>query len=344
MPDPSPPRKHKRRWGLYAPYILAAVAFAAWSLFWLVLRGQVEDRLNRSFADMRAAGYEASYKDLTVSGYPFRLDVEVTQPRIVEPLGWGISAPRLEAEASAYVLTHWMIVAPEGLVLHRPGSGEVAVAGQALRASVAGKDGLRRFAFEGEKVTFAPRPGAQPFAFSAADRVDLYLRELGADKAQVQWRMQAAQARRAGIFSRIAPLVPVSLALTADLDHRGALRGDDWGQSVRAWTAAGGSATVSQLLLSLGEINVSGRGGPLTVGSDGRLRGALDLSLRQGAAALQALGQSEAVDPTSASNAAAVTAARGDGGPGGLSEIQLTFEAGATTLGPVRLGPAPRIY
>ncbi len=342
MPDDAMPSKRgPRRWGLFAPYIALLLAAVGWSLFWLVVRSQVEAGLKREAADLRASGYEASWKTLSVGGYPFRIEVEMTGPTFLEPYGWGVSAPRLTAIANAYQLTRWTFVAPEGLVLSRPGAGRVDVAGQALRASVSDLARAPRIAFEGEGVTFTPQSGSAPFAFTAAERIDLHLRAVDGDRAQLQAGLRGAQARRAGVFAQIAPLAPLTLNLTADLSHRDAFRGRDWAQSVRAWTDQGGAATVTQLLASVGEVSLSAKGGPLTVGPDGRLRGALDMSLRQGAAAIAALGAAQALDPSAAQSAAAVAQTRArEGG----ADLQLTFEAGATTLGPVRLGPAPRVY
>lgn len=342
MPDDAMPSKRRpRRWGLFAPYIALVLAAAAWSLFWLVLKSQVEETLIRESANLRTSGYEASWKTLAIGGYPFRIEVEMTEPNIVEPYGWGVSAPRLKAVANAYEIGKWTLVAPEGLVLWRPTAGKVTVAGQALRASVADLAKAPRIAFEGEKVTFTPQRGAEPYPFTAAERIDFHLRAVDGDKAQVQWSLRGAQARRTGVFAQIAPLAPLTLNLNAELSHRSALQGRDWAQSVRAWTDKGGSATVGQFLASVGDVSLSASGGPLTVAPDGRLRGSLDLSLRQGAAAIAALGAAQALDPSIARSAATVAQSRTDQGTG---ELQLNFEAGITTLGPVRLGPAPRVY
>jgi len=341
MPDDDAQRKPKRRrWGLFAPYVALVLAAAVWSVFWLVMKSQLQDRLIRESANLRTSGYEADWKALKIGGYPFRLEVELIEPRLVEPYGWGVSAPRLEAAANVYDPGHWMFVAPQGLTLARPAAGKVAVSGQFLRASIAGLGKAPRIAFEGEKMTFRPERGAEPFALTAAERMDFSLHAAEGDQAKVQWRLRGAQARRAGIFAQIAPLAPLSLTLAADLTKRSAFGGRDWSSGVRRWIDAGGEAQVDQLLVSVGDVSLSAHGGPLTVGADGRLRGSLDMALRQGAAALAALGAAQALDPNIAQSAAAVAGVRTDGGP----ELQLTFEAGMTTLGPVRIGPAPRIY
>jgi hypothetical protein len=54
------------------------------------------------------------------------------------------------------------------------------------------------------------------------------------------------------------------------------------------------------------------------------------------------MGAAGAIPEESAAAAAAVATARE--GPGDVARATLNFEAGRTTLGPVALAPAPRIY
>jgi hypothetical protein len=77
------------------------------------------------------------------------------------------------------------------------------------------------------------------------------------------------------------------------------------------------------------------------VGHDGRLRGVLNVSLRQAPHALDAMAQAGAVPPDAAAAASAVAAARQQGD---VAQATLNFEAGRVTLGPVALGPAPTVY
>ena len=48
---------------------------------------------------LRAAGYEVSWKDRGIGGYPFRLNVTLTDARVRDRSGWALEAPRLEAQA-----------------------------------------------------------------------------------------------------------------------------------------------------------------------------------------------------------------------------------------------------
>jgi hypothetical protein len=67
----------------------------------------------------------------------------------------------------------------------------------------------------------------------------------------------------------------------------------------------------------------------------------LDLSLRQAPRALGVLADTGAVSAERAAAAVAVAEARGTRD---LARATLNFEAGQTTLGPVALAPAPKVY
>jgi hypothetical protein len=68
----------------------------------------------------------------------------------------------------------------------------------------------------------------------------------------------------------------------------------------------------------------------------------LQVNLRQGARALTALAAENLVDPDAAKTAGTVVEARQ--GSGDSAQAAIDFQAGRTTLGPVALGAAPKVY
>ncbi|HUO22118.1 MAG TPA: DUF2125 domain-containing protein [Caulobacteraceae bacterium] len=85
--------------------------------------------------------------------------------------------------------------------------------------------------------------------------------------------------------------------------------GPDWPSAVRHWIGAGGVLSVAQADLDLGGLKMSAKPTPLTVGQDGALQGALPVSMA-----------------------------------GGKSQATLTFRDDQTALGPLVIGPAPRVF
>jgi hypothetical protein len=343
VPDPDPVRKPPSRLILFAPFVLLALVVLGWSALWVWARGRTAARMDAAVAELARAGYRIDWKAREIGGYPFRMDVTLTDAELREPSGWALSVPKLEGEAYMHALGHWLVAAPDGLTFTRPESGPVRVTGKRIRASLSHVE--RRppnFDFEGVNLAFAPQAGAQPFALQAAERVEFHLRAGPDDQGGVFLSVDNGKARLSGLFGRIAQGKPISIAWNATLSKMSAFSGRDWPDAVRRWTEAGGAMTVRNAGVTAGEALIGANSGSLTVGADGRLRGALEVTLRQAPRALAAMGTSGALSPQAAQAAADVAQARE--GPDRAARVTLYFEAGRTTLGPVAIGPAPSIY
>ncbi|CAN7616108.1 DUF2125 domain-containing protein [Phenylobacterium sp. LjRoot225] len=339
--DPGVARK-PRRLGLYLPFVLLLVAAVAWSVFWLWARGQVQGRMEAAVADFSRAGYQLSWSRRTIGGFPFRMDVTLSDARVQEPSGWSLQAPVLEGEAFLYSTGMWVLAAPQGLTFVRPQGGAVAVNGKVLRASLTNFDKRPpSFSFQGEGLTFQPAAGAQPFALSAADLVEFHLRAGPDDEGGVFAKLDNGKAQASGLFGRIAGGKPVSIVWNSTLSKMSAFEGPGWPEAVRRWSDAGGLMTVRDGKLTAGDALIETRASKLGVGRDGRLRGVLPVSLRQAPRALGAMADTGVIPPTAADAARIVALARQDGE---AARATLNFEAGQTTLGPVALGPAPKVY
>jgi len=345
MPDQDAPRKPPRRFWLVAPYILLGLAIIGWSAGWMVLKGQMEQHMDRAAADLRKAGFEVAWKERKLEGYPFRFYVTLTEPRVREPSGWALDMPVLKAEASAFNTKHWMIVASDGAVVTRPVSGGLRVSGKALRASfVATGTPLPRIAVEGVQLTFTPEPGARPFALNKAERLEFHLVPGGKEEAALLFRIDGGKPAAGGLTARLAGEKPVSVLWDSLLSQRDDLTGPDWPQAVRHWTDAGGTMTLRKGGITLGDTGLGLGSGSLTVGVDGRLRGSLEAQLTRGSGALLAMGETGLIEPNGAQIAAAVLQARELTSDGKSAQATISFEAGRTTLGPVAIGPAPKVY
>ena len=341
LPDPSPGRK-LRYWGLLTPFMLLGLAVAAWSGFWIWARGQTVARMDAYATGLAQAGYPVTWKTRTVYGYPFRMDVSMTDVVAQAPSGWALQASRIEAEAPMHAVTHWIIAVPQGLVFVRPIGGPVAVKADLLRASLNHFDQRPpSFSLEGVKLTFTPQPGAQPFALSTAGRVEFHLRAGPNDEGGVFASLQNGAAA-SGLFARIAAGKPVAIVWNSTLAKMSAFTGRDWPSAVRHWGEAGGLMTLRDGSLTLGDAEISANGGKLGVGRDGRLSGLMDVRLRQADRVLAALSDGGQVPPEAARSAAAVVTARQQADA--TAQATITFQAGQATLGPVAIGAAPKIY
>lgn len=341
--DPSSSRKF-RRLGLYLPFALLLIAALGWTAFWFWSRGEARTRIDAAAEALREAGYQVSWEDLGIGGYPFRVHVTLEDARIRAPSGWALQTPRLEGHAFMHGLGHWILAAPEGLTFVRPEGGPVAVKGDMIRASLTDFEALPpSLSFQGTNLKFQPGPGARPFGLTAAELVEFHLRARpGHEEAGVFLEVKAGEARLSGLLGRIAGEKPVSISWNSTVSETDAFRGADWPAAVRNWADAGGRMTVRQAGMTAGEAVIGAKSGTLSASSDGRLSGWLEVTLRQAPRALNAMGETGVIPEENAQAAAAVTEARE--GADDVAGATLYFQAGRTTLGPVALGPAPKVY
>jgi hypothetical protein len=338
VPDPAPDRKPGRL-GLYVPFAIAAIIAIAWTGVWIGIRGQAQRTIDADAAILRKAGYEVAWQDRKITGWPFRMDVAFTGLRLREPSGWGFAAPKLEAEAFAYALGHWMVAAEDGFTFTRPHGGPVEVKGRVIRASLT--DVTQRppaLSIEGQDLTFAPGPGAQAFSLASAKRVELHLRPGPDDQGAILFKVEDGRTAPAGTLAAFGAGKPVAMVWDSIFSKVSGFKGADLAERSQAWSLAGGQLQVRQAGITAGDASLGAQAGKLTLDSDGYLTGDLDVTVRNGPQAMAALAGAGLVPPESALAAAAVMAARPDG------RLPLTFQAGQTTLGPVALAPAPKLW
>ncbi len=341
LPHWAPPRK-PRRLGLWAPFILTFVAFLILSGVWFWMRGEVTRRMDDARTAAVDAGWTLAWGHRSISGFPFRLDVKLETVRAREPSGWGVAAPRLSAEAFVFAPTHWVAVAPDGVTIVRRKGGPLVVTAKALRASVSEASATPpRISVEGLGLTFSTPPGAAPFLLRGATEFHLHTKAGPDNQGAVYIEVDGATTRLTGLLARIADGSPSSLVLDAIFSNAAALRGHYWTAAERSWAASGGQLNLRRLRITAGQADIDARAGVLGVGGDGRLRGHIDLVLRQAPRTLGAMGAEGTLAPETA-RAAATLAGAVQQGP--LASLPLSFQAGRTTLGPLAVGPAPRIY
>lgn len=332
MPEPEAPRKPRRRWVLL-PYVLVLLLAAAWSVNWFITKDRILKTLEAAKAP--ANGHQLAFKSASLSGFPFRYNLVLTDPGFSETSGWGVSAPKLEVEASAFNPRHLVAVAPQGLTLTRPEKGAVQITGEALRASVAGLPSRPRISIEGVKVRIAPLAGGKPLPFAALDKFELHVRPEDGDKGRVYLALTNAAPAPDSLLARAADGL-AAVKLQAVVSSLSQMHGADLPQLLRRWTAAGGELTLVGAEAQVGKAVLSAKESSLALDADGRLRGKLDLSLRQGSAGMLALGATGVLPEE--------TAAVGAGLAGESAHVVLHFKEGRTLIGPLPIGRAPKVY
>lgn len=338
-PDPRPPetlsdeaqRRKPRRLGLYLPWAALVIAAAGWSLAWLWMMHDTQSRLDAAARSLRKSGWTVAWDSRRAGGYPFRLDVDVTNLRLADPSGWAVALPALKSEAFAFAPTNWVFYAPGGLTFTRPDGGPVNVAAGALRASLnSWGESPPRISLEGDDLSFAA-PGARPFSLTSAKTVQFYTRAGPGQQAALFFSLGGGAARPESWVGQLAGGKPVEIRLDAIMSHTDDLRGDSWRSLIAHWSAKGGELDVRQLTLTAGDAALDVRNGGVAVADDGRLEGILAASLRDEGRVL-ALAQSGKAPAADTAPGAAATG------------LRLTLRDGGIWLGPMRLATAPRAY
>ena len=312
LPDPAPRRK---RSGVAIPFILAAIVCAGWSGGWWWMRGEAMRRMDDTAKVMGDRGYRLTWSERTVSGFPFRLDVNLKDAAVSEPSGWKLTAPLIKSEAYIYRLDHWVVVAPQGVTFTRPDGGAVIVQGKALRASLAEFDKHPpTLMLEGVDLTFNPEAGAKPYFLSAARQLNMKIVAGPNDLGGVLLHIGGARMALEGLAARATEGGLVDMDLDLTLTKMSSLGGEDWEGAARAWAAKGGVIQVDSASVSGGAARLSAKGGTLTPDANGRLSGDLDATLGDLTGSGQAL------------------------------QGRVSLRDGKARIGPLEIGPSPRVW
>ncbi|MBS0123824.1 DUF2125 domain-containing protein [Thetidibacter halocola] len=118
--------------------LLVVAVAAIWAGWWFLQAQQTRSAVDGWFADRRAEGWTAEYADLSVRGFPNRVDVTLTEPRLVDPeSGFRWQAPFLQSLRLVYKPGHHIVAFPETMTL-----GQTLIEAEGLRASIVEEDGI----------------------------------------------------------------------------------------------------------------------------------------------------------------------------------------------------------
>lgn len=93
--------------------ILVLLAFLGYSAWWWLGASAHDKALTHWFEDRRDAGWVAAYDDLNVVGYPNRIDTRVDGLELADPRsGWAWSAPFLHVHSLSYKPNHVIVALP----------------------------------------------------------------------------------------------------------------------------------------------------------------------------------------------------------------------------------------
>lgn len=337
------------RWTRFAiiAVLVPAALVGAYSAYWWIVAGKIEAGAAAWRQAEAARRIDASWRKLSVSGYPLAFRVEA-EDAVLRDRAWRpapeLHVARLTATARAWDFDNWRLAAPDGL------SAGLAAAG--------GRPALQ--------LTTQQAVGTASFAAAGGGWLWLNLRGVTADagaplasKSADAWITLPAAPPKADSDKTFGlaldlrqlrvPAAPVGFGPTIDrlalgLTLRGPLPAGPLAQAATAWRDAGGTIDVDNLRLEWGGLGVNANG---TLALDRKLQpmAAFTSGIEGFGTILKAL---VAADWLSAEQAALVQIALttlSKPGPGGRPQVTapFTIQNGKMYLGPARIGPAPRI-
>lgn len=325
--------------------LIAVLALAAlWAGYWFVGSRLLERSVEDWIAAQPAAGYEASASDVSVQGFPNRFDLTVTEPRLADPqAGIAWAAPFAQVFAMTWKPWHVIAALPDRQTVTLP-QEEVTVTSSRLRGSLVVTPGteltLDRATVEGDGLRLSSTRGWE----TAVSRMLLATRRSAEDASAHEIWLEAHsltpdQAFRMEMQSRsdLPELIDrvemdAVAGFTAPIDRFAPQT------QPRLNRLSLGSASIKW-----GRLSLSAKGS-VQPGRDGIAEGRIDLRAEPWRDLIPVIVAAGLITADFAPNVerALELLARQGSNPDVL-EVPLAFTGGRMSLGPIPLGPAPRL-
>ncbi|WP_028028196.1 DUF2125 domain-containing protein [Gemmobacter nectariphilus] len=317
---------------------MAIVALAGWSGWWWFASTAALKVAQDWFTTQQARGWTAAHGTIEVQGFPSRIDLTIDSPDIAPPMGgWGWQAPFVQVLSLSYKPWHLIAAFAPEQRLATP-AGPVWLNADKLQASlvlVPGPDlALDRFQLAGDGLRLSGLTEASAAHLSLATRpaVGLALaHDLGIEARGLMpspgflARLPPGTAPSEAALARL----DATLTFSAALDRHVA---DSRPEITRI--------TLREARLDWGEIKAF-VSGDLAPDGAGFAAGALELRLEGGEKALElaiGAGLIPAEARASWQNALTVLAPQGQ-----ALTLPIRLAGGRVSVGPLPLGPAPRL-
>lgn len=310
-----------------------------WGGYWFVGARAVEQQARDWFEEQKARGLVAENDGIAVAGFADRFDLTVTGVHLADPdSGWGWQAPFAQVFAMTWKPWHLIAALPHDQVITVPGGQKVTLTSSRLMASLLVSPTpalpLRRAVVEGEGLSFASDAGWS----LSADKTVLAAEGLTSPANSLRLGADLTRVTLPASLSAVADLGPVlaSLHLDAAVTLSQPIDRNLDRPELRDLTLTLAHAVWGPLELSAA--------GHLAPDANGLAEGKIDLDLkgwRSLPAVAVALGL---VPPENEVTVQRVLEFLSKTGPDpDTLHLPVTFKSGQMALGPVQIGPAPRL-
>lgn len=324
--------------------IVIVLLIGAYCAYWFIAAGRIEGGIGAWAESLRRDNAELTWRAIRVGGFPFAFDVRLSDARIraTKAPGGELNAPVISASARPWNFQDWRLEAPAGLngAVGNNGEAQIKLAARNATGAVAptGNDFTIWFTLD-DLAADVPE-------HVTADKADLWL-SLPGHAAQEHTERAlglAADLHRLNVSFAPAPFKGAIDELAFGATVLGPIPAAPPRQAAAAWRDSGGTIELDRFALRWASVAVHGSG-TLALGPDLQPIGAFSggvSGLDQLIDGLAQAGQLRMGDMTIARLGLAALAKPG---PDGKPEIPTSFtlQNGQMYLGPLKLGPAPRI-
>lgn len=312
-----------------------------WGGYWFVGSRALNHGAEAWFAGQAKAGLIAEHDSLSVQGFPNRFDLTVNGLHLADPAtGYGWTAPFVQLLSLSYTPWHWIAALPPQQTFQTPFE-DLTLASTKLQGSiivVPGPDlALDRITVVGDALSLGSSNGwtasAQTLRFATRQTgSDGLVQEVGLEVLGItpDQTVLAALPGLAAMLDRVH--LDANVTLTAPLDRHA--------EQTRPEVAG---IEVKDLSVTWGDLGLSGKG-TVTADAEGRAAGKIDLHLMNWRKLIPVAIKAGLVTPEVAPTWEKMLAlfAQQSGDPNDLA-LPLGFKNGRMSLGPLPLGPAPRM-
>jgi hypothetical protein len=323
------------------PLLLAALLVGAYTLYWRTVADRLAPGVVEWAQRERGQGIDASWRKISVTGYPFSFRIRVAGARLSDPAL--TPSPQLEiaslsATAWPWNLREWRISAPKGLAAAPLGK-------RAARLSAASASGTLSLAAKGSRSVSLKLEKASAAGFAVEEAaLKIALPAKWPQKDTEKTFSFAVRLKEMKLPFAIAPLGARVAQLSLRSTFKGAVAPGPFLRMAEAWREEGGTIDLDHFRLGWGALGVEGSG---TLALDERLQpeGAFSATIEGYDEIVAALVASGRMHREAGGLARIALRLLSKKGPQGQREIatSLSIEHREITLGPAKLGRLPRL-
>lgn len=321
---------------LLGAVIAAALAYSG---FWFYAADRFEDGIDQWAVAQRTQDVSVDYGAIDRSGFPFRLETTVAEPRIGLPtqrggLSW--QGRQIASLTHLWNLRHFLVSAkgPHRIDFVDPRGTARAFTGQTTRALASyQQDGDGRLALFSVDIRDAEFTEAATSARLWAKRAQLHVRPGTVAEASLDIAVKGEALELENLIAMPAPVALALLQLDASIVGR--LDGALTPASIAAWRDEGGTIEIRNLQVDWADVRIN-LAGSIALDREMRPIGALTAQINGHQALLDALvdaGQMAEDDAGSAKSVLDLLTIAG----GGVLSVPVRMQDGVLFLGPVRL-------